>query len=280
MSYTEVIFEIEPPYPGSEILMAVLSEIGYDSFDQTDDGLKAYIKTSEFLNSQLLDTIKPFQSKFQINFHVSEIENRNWNEVWESAYEPVSIRREIYIRAPFHEEKSDYRYQLLIEPKMSFGTAHHETTYLMMELMLEEKLSGKVVLDMGSGTGILAILAEMLGVKHVVAIDNDQNAFENARENVRKNKCKNIDVFLGDSGLIRDQYDTILANINKNILLNDIKTYAAHLNSGGVIFFSGFYEDDLDDIREEAQRNGLAFDRSMVKNRWMAARFVKNQINQ
>ncbi|MEZ5146786.1 MAG: 50S ribosomal protein L11 methyltransferase [Bacteroidales bacterium] len=277
MTWTEVRIKIKPSSPGSEIMMALLSEIGYESFEETEEGLKAYINSANFSTGNLLDIIKGIAENFDISFEYSEIPNQNWNEVWESAYEPVTIRNDIYIRAPFHKEKPEFRYQLLIEPKMSFGTAHHETTYLMMELMLDEQLGGKRLLDMGCGTGILAILGEMLGAGNIVAIDNDENAYENALENVRKNKCKNILVLHGDSGLINDQYDVILANINKNILLDDMDIYADHLSPSGLIFLSGFYESDLEDIKRQAGGLGLEYDRSMVKNNWMAARFTKTK---
>ena len=277
MTWTEVRIKINPPSPGSEIMMALLSEIGYESFEEMEEGLKAYINSANFSTGNLLDIIKGIAENFDISFEYSEIPNQNWNEVWESAYEPVTIRNDIYIRAPFHKEKPEFRYQLLIEPKMSFGTAHHETTYLMMELMLDEQLGGKRLLDMGCGTGILAILGEMLGAGNIVAIDNDENAYENALENVRKNKCKNILVLHGDSGLINDQYDVILANINKNILLDDMDIYADHLSPSGLIFLSGFYESDLEDIKRQAGGLGLEYDRSMVKNNWMAARFTKTK---
>jgi ribosomal protein L11 methyltransferase len=275
MSYAELIIHIKPTSPGSEILMALLSEIGYESFEETEIGLKAYIPSKQFKVADLNAVIGSVKDDFEIDYRHSIIENQNWNEVWESSYEPVMIRNDIYIRAPFHEEKNHFRYQLLIEPKMSFGTAHHETTYLMMELMLEEKFSGKRVLDMGCGTGILAILSSMLGAVEVIAIDNDQNAFENSLENIRKNKCKNIHVFQGDSKLISGDYEAILANINKNILLEDMDIYGKHLTKGGTLLLSGFYESDMDDVRKTAQIFGLKYDRSMVKNNWTAVRFIK-----
>ncbi len=275
MSYTEVIFTVTPPSPGSEILMAWLSEIGYESFEETGDGLKAYIKTENFIQDELAEMIGRLSSELKVRYDFSAIAPKNWNEVWESSYEPVAIRNDIFIRAPFHEEKPGYRFQLLIEPKMSFGTAHHETTHLMMELMLDEPVGRKKVLDMGCGTGILAILSEMLGAASVVAIDVEENACENAIENVRKNKCKKILVFQGDSAAIADQYDIILANINKNVLLKDMPVYTEHLTADGVLLLSGFYESDLDDIRQSTKKQGLSFDRSMVRNNWMAARFIK-----
>jgi ribosomal protein L11 methyltransferase len=274
MSYTEVTFIIEPPSPGSEIMMALLSENGYESFEETETGLKAYIVSDQFSEALIRQLISKRTSGFQVLISISHLPDKNWNEVWESSYAPVMIRDEIYIRAPFHEER-DVKYQLLIEPKMSFGTAHHETTYMMMELMLEEDFQGKQVLDMGCGTGILAILSEMLGAKEIVAIDNDRNAYENSRENVQKNKCRFISVQYGAADLIRGEYGIILANINKNILLQDLSVYVLHLAGQGVMLLSGFYESDLDAITKKAGKLGLEYIKHQVRNQWAAVAFIK-----
>lgn len=275
MDYTEVSFVIEPLYPGSEILIAGLSEIGYESFEETDFGVKAYIQTKSFKQGEIDNLTIIKGSEFTISYIVNQIKNQNWNEVWESSYNPVMIKDQIYIRAPFHAENRSVKYQLLIEPKMSFGTAHHETTSLMMELLLDFKMEGKSVLDMGCGTGILAILAEMMGSSEILAIDNDINAFENTLENVSKNKCKHINVEMGGKEKITGRFDFILANINKNILLSDMKAYVTHLNNQGKILFSGFYEDDMTDINIQAQKHNLTFEKHLEKNRWVAAIFKK-----
>ena len=276
MDYTEISFVIEPLYPGSEILIAGLSEIGYESFEETDFGVKAYIQSKSYKQEDIDDLTVIKGGLFNINYTVVQIKNQNWNEVWESSYEPVMISDQIYIRAPFHAEHKSVKYQLLIEPKMSFGTAHHETTSLMMELLLDLNMEGKTVLDMGCGTGILAILAEMMGSSKILAIDNDINAFENTVENISKNKCRHISVEMGGKEKITGNFDFILANINKNILLSDMSAYVTHLNNQGKILFSGFYEEDMMDIKTEAQSFNLTFDKHMEKNRWVAAIFKKN----
>ena len=206
MDYTEVSFNIEPLYPGSEILIAQLSEIGYESFEESDFGVKAYIQTKSYKQSEIDNLSILNGNQFRISYTVEEIKNQNWNEVWESSYNPVMISDQIYIRAPFHAEHKNVKYQLLIEPKMSFGTAHHETTSLMMELLLDMEMEGKTVLDMGCGTGILAILSEMMGSSEILAIDNDLNAYENTLENVAKNKslskpCYNVSMSVGPSAI-------------------------------------------------------------------------------
>lgn len=275
MDYTEVSFNIEPIYPGSEILIAGLAEIGYESFEETDFGVKAYIHSKSYKQEEIDNLSILKGDEFAISYSVSHIKNQNWNEVWESSYEPVMIKNQIYIRASFHAENKSVKYQLLIEPKMSFGTAHHETTSLMMELLLDLKMEGKNVLDMGCGTGILAILSEMMGSSKILAIDNDLNAFENTLENITKNKCRHINVEMGGVEKITGNFDFILANINKNILLSDMKDYVTHLNNQGRILFSGFYEEDMADIKKQANTHNLTFEKHLKKNRWVAAIYKK-----
>ena len=277
MNYTEVSFRINPLDPGGEILMAELSEIGFESFEETDTGLKAYIPAVNFTDNKLEEISIMNNSKFVVEFEVIQIEGQNWNAVWESNYKPVLIKDMIYVMAPFHEQNKQAKYQILIEPKMSFGTAHHETTSLMLELMLEEEFRNKQVLDMGCGTGILAILAEMLGAINILAIDNDDNAFDNTVENVARNNCRQIDVELGGAEKITGSFDYILANINKNILLNDIESYSRHLKINGKILLSGFYKKDLSDIDTMANKFDLSFVKSYDKNDWIAALFIKSK---
>jgi len=278
MDYTEVSFKIEPKSTGTDILIAELSQIGYESFVETDEFLQSYIPANLF-NIEDITGLNIFQSKeYSISFQQKTIKDQNWNEVWESNFSPVLIKDMVYIRAPFHAEKKDVEFEIVIEPKMSFGTAHHETTSLMIEMMLDEKMSGKSVLDMGCGTGILAILSEILGASNITAVDNDEWAFENVKENIVKNKCKSIVVQLGDADSIFGRiYDFILANINRNILLQDMAKYAQCLGDNGVILFSGFYDDDLEQIKSSARKCNLKFDKNLTKNNWVAARFVKTK---
>jgi ribosomal protein L11 methyltransferase len=276
MDYVEVNFEISPQPTGTEILIALLSQIGYESFLETEKGLSAYIPSQLFDHSRIHQLPVFLTDEYKITFNYRIIESHNWNEVWEKNYEPVLIKDLVFIRAPFHSKNKNVKYNILIEPKMSFGTAHHETTSMMIELMLEENMTGKSVLDAGCGTGILSILSEMLGARFIVAFDIDEWAYQNALENVRKNKCRNIIVQLSDSGLLKNEkFDFVLANINRNVLLEEIKVYSKHLAQGGILLTSGFYPDDLAKIESTAKASELAMYQNIGKNDWVAARFIK-----
>ncbi len=277
MDYIEVNFKIEMNSPEMEILMAQLGEIGFDSFMESDNGLLAYIPVDVFNESQLSSLVKPNQGQSAVDYNIKTIKEKNWNEVWESNYDPVNIKDLVYIRAPFHDKKPTFKYEILVDPKMSFGTAHHETTSLMIEMMLDENIVGKKVLDMGCGTGILAILAEMMGASEIEAIDNDEWAYLNSKENIEKNNCEKIYVQMGDASLLKSVgYEYILANINRNVLLVDIATYATHMVKNGILLLSGFYTEDLDLIESSASKSNLNLIRKKVKNNWVAAKFVKN----
>lgn len=276
MPYTELVFKIEPLEPATEILIAELSDIGFESFVEEESGLKAYIRSDVFDENHLADLYCLKSSDFKISYETQQIEDQNWNAKWESEYEPVLIDNRCYIRAPFHPSKPDVEFEIEIEPQMSFGTAHHETTHQMIQLLMDEKVDGLSVLDMGCGTAVLAILAAMKKAKTIHAIDNDEWAYRNAYDNVRKNHFNQIDVQQGDASLLTDQsYHLILANINKNILLKDMDSYAAVLEVNGKIFFSGFYENDLVDIQQKAHELGLSFVHHISKNNWVAAVFQK-----
>lgn len=277
MKYLEIKCRISPLEIGSEILTALLGDIGCDSFMDWEEGLLAYIPADVFSEEKLKQIQLPSESGIQWNYEISQVEDRDWNAVWESNYEPVWIDGQCYIHAPFHPAVEGAAYDILIEPKMSFGTAHHETTAQMLSFLLEEDCKGKSLLDMGSGTGVLAILASKKGAAPVTAIDIDEWAYSNILDNNRLNHTEHIRCLLGDARSIPDEtYDIILANINRNILLQDMPVYAKHLKPGGVIFFSGFYEgEDLTYIREKAESLGLTYDIHKTRNRWVAARFVK-----
>ena len=271
-----VYFELKCTAPReedqSEILVARLAEIGFESFDLENEEIKAYIPA--YLYGSHLSPLLDNDILKGIPYSVSEMADTNWNAVWESNYEPVLIEAQCYIRAPFHAHRTDVAYELLIEPKMSFGTAHHATTHLMISYCLSEELAGKSLLDMGCGTAVLAILARIRGANPVLAVDNDEWAFQNSLENIARNNTGDIFVIHGDAAVLEGKkFDVILANINRNILLNDMQAYAACLLPGGSLIMSGFYYDDLNMITRKANELGLVADGYKEKNSWTAARF-------
>ena len=259
-----------------DMFMELLGEIGFDSFMDTDEGFEAYCQEPALDDNELNDIMQMEQFANVKLLKKELIPDQDWNATWEASYEPVIINEFCRIRAPFHKVEGSYKYDLVIEPKMSFGTAHHETTSQIIELMLQSDFTGLNLLDMGSGTGVLAILAKKLGSATTVAIDNDEWAYRNALDNIRLNDENDIIVELGDANSLKDrQFDIILANINRNILLRDMKEYVKCLVDGGKIFFSGFYEEDLVLIAKEAERLGLKYSNHVTKNNWTAAVFVK-----
>ena len=272
-------FEYTFTAPSSDIqhdmLTTMLAEIGFDSFMDEDYALKAYCSTDSrddmAVENLLLD---PAFADLRL-LKVEEMPDKDWNELWEASYQPVVVNERCRVRAPFHEPDPSFEFDLVIEPKMSFGTANHETTAQIIQLMLETDFQGKEVLDMGSGTAVLAILAKKLGAGHTVAIDNDEWAYRNAFTNVDLNGVSGIDIVLGDALSIQGQYDVVLANINRNILLRDMHYYVEAMKPGAHIFFSGFYTEDLESIKVEAERLGLHYERHLTRNNWVAAEFVK-----
>ena len=259
-----------------DMLMELLGAAGFDSFMDTDEGFEAYCQEKS-LDETELDEILQMEQFSNVKLLKKElIPDQDWNATWEASYEPVIINELCRIKAPFHQVEGSYKYDLVIEPKMSFGTAHHETTSQIIELMLQSDFKGHNVLDMGAGTGVLAILAKKLGSSMTVAIDNDEWAYRNALDNVKLNDETEIVVELGDANSLNNrQFDIILANINRNILLRDMKEYVKCLVDGGKIFFSGFYEEDLKLIAKEAECLGLKYVNHVTKNNWTAAVFIK-----
>jgi len=276
MDYEELNCTIKPFRKElAEILTAQLSDLGFESFVDHDEGFNAYIPSADFDVSVLGKLIWPVSDETEVSFDHKLIKQKNWNAVWESNFQPVVISGKCMVRAPFHEKDPSILYDLIIEPKMSFGTAHHETTELMIQMLFEENISGRKLLDMGCGTGVLAILAHKLGAGPVTAIDNDEWAYENSLSNIIKNNSSNIIVQHGDaSSLQNEKYDVILANINRNILLNDIPAYIKVLNKGGSLIMSGFYEKDLPAIKDKAEGLLLKLDHLLVMNEWVVARFL------
>lgn len=278
MNYYKVIIPIPNTIDDTEILIAQLSVIGFESFEEQLDNLIAYIPENEYDKNTVLTVDYCNTCEKSGSLLVDFIPDQNWNKVWESNYPPVIIADKCYIRAPFHESRPSMEYEILIKPKMAFGTAHHETTSLILEYILKNDFINKKVLDMGCGTGILAILASFKGAASITAIDNDKWSFENSTENIDANRIENINVILGGCEAIPDneKYDIILANINKNILLRDMKFYNDALIVGGEIVFSGYYDTDLSDIELESRKYGLKLINKFEKNRWTAAQFIKH----
>ncbi|MCL2412633.1 MAG: 50S ribosomal protein L11 methyltransferase [Bacteroidales bacterium] len=274
MQYSELNIAHHQEPMQTEILIAQLGELGFDSFVENPNELLAYSPSEIFSEGDVFSLIK--SSPNIDNFSVKNIEEQNWNAVWESSYEPVRFGDFCNIRAPFHEPVSGMKFDLIIEPKMSFGTAHHETTSLMIEWLKTEPVEGKRVLDMGCGTGVLAILAKKLGAKFVEAIDNDEWAFENTKENILRNETPEISVELGDAeNLNGKNFDVIIANINRNILIRDMPMYVKTMSKNAVILLSGFYKSDLDAVSKSCIENGLQYVSHLEKNNWVAAKFVK-----
>ena len=265
--------------PGSDIqhdmLVTMLAEIGFDSFMDDEQGLKAYC-SAESRDDSGVENILSDPAFFGVHLlKVEEMPDKDWNELWEASYQPVVVNERCRVRAPFHEPDPGFEFDLVIEPKMSFGTANHETTAQIIQLMLETDFQGKTVLDMGSGTAVLAILAKRLGAAHTVAIDNDEWAYRNAFTNCELNGIDDIAIVLGDALSIDGQFDVVLANINRNILLRDMHYYYEAMKPEAHIFFSGFYTEDLPSIQAEAERLGLRYRRHLDRNNWVAAEFVK-----
>jgi len=272
--YIGYYFTVKPEQqPATEILIAELGYAGFESFVETEEGVTAYIQKDEW-NANILDDIQILKSEeFDISYTFDEIEQTNWNEEWEKNFNPIVVDNACAVRAPFHD-KFDVAYDIIIEPKMSFGTGHHETTHMMIQHILKNDFKDKSVLDMGCGTGVLAILAEMRGATKLEAIDIDNWCYLNSLENVERNNCKNISVFEGEASLLKGKsFNSIIANINRNILLNDIKTYAGCLTENGSLFLSGFYQEDIPIIEAECEKYNLKLADQLERNNWVALHF-------
>lgn len=267
-------FTVEPKDMGSEILVAELGELPFESFIESDFGVTAYIQ-KQFWNETILEEVQILNSpEFIISYTIEEIEQVNWNEEWEKNFEAIDVDGKCHVRAPFHP-KTNAEFDIIIEPKMSFGTGHHETTHMMIQHLLETDVAEMKTLDMGCGTAILAILAEMKGAKPIDAIDIDNWCYLNSIENAERNNCKNITVYEGDADLLKNKkYDLIIANINRNILLNDMQSYVDCLNPKGTILFSGFYTEDIPFIDASCIEKGLTFVKKLERNNWVSLKYV------
>jgi ribosomal protein L11 methyltransferase len=267
-------FSVEPKELGSEILVAELGELPFESFIDSETGIVAYIQ-KQFWTENILDDLHILSSpEFQVSYTIEEIDQVNWNEEWEKNFEAIEVDGICHVRAPFHP-KTNAKYDIVIEPKMSFGTGHHETTHMMIQHLLETDVTKKKTLDMGCGTAILAILAEMKGAQPIDAIDIDNWCYLNSIENAERNNCNQITVYEGDAELLKGKkYDLIIANINRNILLNDMQTYVDCLNKEGILLLSGFYNEDIPFIDASCTEKGLTYVKKLERNNWASLKYI------
>jgi len=270
--YIEVAATVNPIEPFRDIFIAQLGAIGFESFSETTDGFEAYIQKDQFSEEQVREALS--WDEVECTFTLREIEQVNWNEEWEKNFDPIEVDGRVYIRAPFHEERTGFEYPMLIEPKMSFGTGHHQTTHMMIQWLLETSTEGLRVLDMGCGTGILGILAGMRGAAHVHGIDIDTWCIENTLENAERNGIE-MSAVEGGADALEAQYDVICANINLNVLLADMNRYVESLSSGGTIFFSGFYEENIPALRAAAEAAGLRYEGVKAREQWRSIKMTK-----
>lgn len=275
MNYIEVSVNVEPREQGSDILIAHLSDLGFESFVESDNGFLAYIQEEEYSEDEVKLTFSDYEDLFKIEFTTKVIPKQNWNKEWESNFQPIDVEGKCYIRAPFHEKKNGYLLDIIIEPKMSFGTGHHDTTQLMIRILMLLNVKNQSLLDMGCGTGVLAIGASMLGANPITAIDIDDWSYENTIENLSKNNINNVLVNKGDAQILEKKtFNTILANINKNVLLADMSIYKNVLEKNGNLVLSGFFETDINEIKEKAENLGLKYEERYVSNQWAALHFT------
>lgn len=262
----------------ADLLAAFLAESGYETFQETEYGITGYIKEPLYSDAVVEEAIAALPIKTSsITYKNRPLPCEDWNRKWtEESFTPVTVGDECIIHSPSHAVGSGIKYDILIAPVMAFGSGHHQTTYMMAEYLLHDFKPGETFLDMGCGTGVLAILASKLGAKRVTAIDIDEMAYDNCLENIRLNAIQNIEVLLGDSAAIGERrFDTIAANINRNILISDMPGYAKALNRGGALYLSGFYTSDVETVKNAATENGLRFENCKAKEEWASIKFVK-----
>ena len=278
--YTKVKFTVTPNEEvATDVLAALLAEIGFESFVPEDEGMSAYVPQALYNEENIANVVAEFPIEgFEITYDCQFIEGEDWNAQWEKNYfQPIVLGEDCVIHSTFHTDVPKARYDILIDPKMAFGTGYHQTTCHMLRAILASDMTGKSVLDMGCGTALLAILARKHGATDVVAIDIDEFAYENAKENIVLNGTPEIEVRLGGAEAIKesDSFDFVIANINRNILLMDMVNYVRCMHSGSQIFISGFYTEDMEVLKEEASRHGLRYLDYAENDRWAMMRFVK-----
>ena len=273
-TYIGYYFIVQPLQPTTEILIAQLGYAGFESFVETQEGVTAYLQKQDW-HPNILEDIQILNSnEFKITHTFEEIAQTNWNAEWEKNFNPIVVDNVCAVRAPFHDSFNT-KYDIVIEPKMSFGTGHHETTHMMIQHILKNDFKGKSVLDMGFGTGVLAILAELKGATPIDAVDYDNWCYLNSLENVERNNCKHITVIEGDASVLgKNTYDIIIANINRNILMQDMATYISCLNKNGMLFLSGFYAEDIPMIQNECEKHLLKFEEKLERNNWVSIKFL------
>ncbi|MDH5475394.1 MAG: 50S ribosomal protein L11 methyltransferase [Cyclobacteriaceae bacterium] len=276
MNHIELKISSTPEF--LEILMAELSTIGFDTIEETKSGFNAYVLEGEFRQEYLDDVVGKYKNQI-ITWETRVVEKQNWNAQWEKNYDPIVVEEKCIVKATFHDIEEHYPYEIVINPKMSFGTGHHETTYQILNLLTAIDCTDKHVMDAGCGTGVLAIMANLRGANNVEAFDIDDWCIENSQENFDLNDCNNCHVQLGTIRQLKfdKPFDIIIANINKNVLLDEMESYANHLLSNGSLILSGFYEHDLDDLKIAAQKYGLFYQSHSSKNNWSAAIFLKKE---
>jgi ribosomal protein L11 methyltransferase len=276
-TYIAYHFTIEPIELGSQILIAQLEDTAFESFEETEEGVSAYVQKDVWSENILNDIEIITNENFKISYTTNEIEPVNWNEEWEKNFSPIDVDGICHVRAPFHPA-TNAKYEIVIEPKMSFGTGHHETTHMMIQHLLDLDVTNKKTIDMGCGTAILAILAEMKGAHPIDAVDIDNWCYLNSIENAERNNCKHISVYEGDASWLNggQKYDVFIANINRNILLNDMTTYVNCMNDNAVLLLSGFYTEDFEAINECCEKLGLTFESKKERNNWLGLKYSKN----
>jgi len=276
MYHTRLQVTCDPDF--SEILMAEIAEVGFDTFLETNEGFEAYAEEDHFDQEQLTAIKQKYNQVQPLDFAMDRIQKQNWNEEWEKSLEPIIVDETCLIRAEFHKLEKKYPYEIIITPKMSFGTGHHQTTYLMIKNQLKMNFKDKRVMDAGCGTAILAIMASKLGASSVEAFDIDEWSASNGKENIENNYCANINLHLGTIADMKfdGKFDVILANINKNVLLAEMKMYSDYLESGGKLLLSGFYTNDLEDLKAEGEKWGFSFSAADERETWAALLLSKN----
>lgn len=273
MEYLEVKITCDESF--RDIIIAELDDAGYDSFWETEEGVNAYIARQEYDEELLRALLQKYASITPINFTAEDLKEKNWNEEWEKNYDPIVVEDQVFVGASFHRALQQYPYNILINPRMSFGTGHHETTYLMLSQQLEINHQDKRVLDIGCGTGILSIMAALKGAGYILAVDNNDWAVNNCRDNIEQNKV-NVELKEGTIDMVPLQkFDIILANINRNVLLEEAGKYTEFLHDDGLLLLSGFYTHDVDDIAESFENTGFRINNQMEKNNWVAVKFSK-----